>query len=330
MKVSLRFKLTLFYSLIFTLSTSVFLTVATAVVQQQYNRSPEEIVAQLHDDDDFMPRSPQQMHALIEKVRQEDLAKIQTTGALAFIGLMGLSVVAGYIVAGRMLQPLYDSLQAQRQFIENASHELKTPLTIAQTNLEAMLHDTQMSQADRHTAIERAVSATSFMNQLIEDLLLLAVTKEQLVKHSINLDELIHLVVTQLEPVSKTHGKNLQYQTTIQAHQVTVQGSSALLQRAVMNCIENAIKYAEHSITVTTALEHGRSIITVSDDGCGIPAHELEKVTERFYRVDNSRSRASGGSGLGLAITKMIVELHGGQLRLSSTPQQGTTVTIVL
>lgn len=330
MKLSLRFKLTLLYSFIFILSTSIFLIVANAVVQQQYNRSPEEIFTQLHDDDDFAPHSPQQMHILIEEIRQEDMSRIQTTIIILFVALMGLSFLLGYIMSGWLLQPLHKAFELQKQFIANASHELKTPLTIAQLNLETILHDPQMSQAELKQYLRQGVASITFMNQLIEDLLLLALTQEQITTRPVNVGAVVQTAVDQLSVVAKTHDKLVTYAPNTMAGAVTVQGNATLLQRAVMNCIENAIKYANHTITVGFTIEHNHPTIKIVDDGCGIPADELAKVTERFYRVDSSRSRVSGGTGLGLAITKTIIELHGGELHLTSTIDRGTTVTIIL
>jgi signal transduction histidine kinase len=229
-----------------------------------------------------------------------------------------------------MLTRLDTSFDLQKQFVENASHELKTPLTISQANIEAVLHDNNMSREELESTLRTAMESTSFMNRLIEDLLLLAMMQEHMTQTTVKMADITTAAVTQLETVAKQHNKTLTYSPAPDARAPERTGNTTLLQRAVMNCIENAIKYARTTVTVTVTPIDGRTQVTITDDGTGIPATHLPHVWERFYRVDSSRARKSGGTGLGLAITKSIVEKHGGKVSIASEEGKHTTVTILV
>lgn len=382
MKLSIRLQLTLWYALILIITTAVYSVVATVISERQFQRTPYEVLQQVNQvqadnyqawqdgDDTARPLNP---HDVIEQIREQDLQSIRLMSAVTFLVLMSLSLLGGYIITGKLLQPLrqlnnathditadnlqislpgfnahdelgelinnfnamlarlHQSFDQQKQFIENASHELKTPLTVTQINLEAILHDTDMSRTELETLIHQALTSTTFMNQLIEDLLLLSIANEHIVFQSVNLTQVITAAVDQLQPLAQQANKTIQFTASNSNDGYNKQGNATLLQRAVMNCLENAIKYAKSVIQVKIELNTNHQItINIQDDGEGIPSAALPKVTDRFYRVDSSRSRQSGGSGLGLAITKTIVEQHAGTLIITSTEGNGTTVTIIL
>ncbi|EKD75947.1 MAG: histidine kinase [uncultured bacterium] len=341
MKLSVRMKLTLWYSAILIVTSLTYIVVTNWVVTDQFRKGPPDMddliqEAQSEMSDEYSISGVEQnyipMRQIINNIRERDLEKIRLASVGIFFVLMGLSFVGGYIIAGRTLQPLYDSLQAQKQFIANASHELKTPLTIVQTNLEAAEHEMAAADGSPAEYIQQALNSTVFMNQLIEDLLVLVLPPDQVIFQAVDLSAVVSQATNRLQTLAKQSGKaiNVQLPTNINSGDLAIQGNITLLERAVMNCVENAIRYAKHNITVTLVKVSSHNIITIQDDGIGIPAEAVSKVTNRFFRVDQARSRTSGGTGLGLAITKTIMERHHSQLNITSQAGAGTTVTLTL
>ncbi len=338
MKMSVRFKLSLWYAVIFIVTAIVYIAITNVIITRQLHKDPHELseeVAEVQMDllnqavTHGSERDYITFRQILDEIHQRDLEWIRIASLLVFITLVALAFIGGYIIAGHTLQPLYSALESQKQFIANASHELKTPLAAAQINIEAALHDTTMTRQELAGYLQQAIQSTTFMNQLIEDLLLLAVTDEPVQFVTIDVAAVVQQAVTQLQPVAAAAQKTVTLQHKATEH-IAKQGNATLLQRAVMNCIENAIKYAKSSIQVAVEKKDKQAIITITDDGDGIPPDALPKVTERFYRVDSSRARASGGTGLGLAITKSIVERHHGRLQISSTLGSHTTVTLII
>lgn len=342
MKLSIRLKLTLWYSVILIITSLVYIIFSNVVVTRQLHKGPPEMdrlikeaQTELFEEyrDSGIEPGPLRFTNVIEEIRERDLARIRAYSIGIFFVLMVLSFGGGYVIAGRTLRPLYESLRAQKQFIANASHELKTPLTIVQTNLEAALQEISAQSGSPKAFVQAALSSTEFMNQLIEDLLILALPPEASELHTVDLGVVVAQAVTRLQPVAKQSHKTIVQRVPDQtladgAVALTVQGNQTLLERAVMNCVENAIRYATANITVELTSNVNHPIITIHDDGPGIPAEVLPKLTERFYRVDQGRARATGGTGLGLAITKAIMERHHGKIEITSNTKQGTTVAL--
>jgi len=223
-----------------------------------------------------------------------------------------------------MIARLNNAFSLQKQFVENASHELKTPLAIMKINLDLA----QLNQENSY--LETALKSTKLMDKLIEDLLLLSLADRDIKFEEIKLKEVIQEAVNQLKIVAQNKNLTLEFQHDKNDH--IIQGNRALLQRAFMNLIENAINYSKKKGEITVKLEQKdhQKIIKIIDNGIGIPQDKLDKVFERFYRVDKSRSRKSGGTGLGLAITKKIIDLHQGKISINSVLNLGTEVTVEL
>jgi signal transduction histidine kinase len=336
MKLSVRFKLSLWYSVILIITAIIYIALTNLIVTHQLNKDPRELNEQVAEVQmDFLNQAATNgsehdyitFRQILDEIHQRDLEWIRLASLLVFVALVVAAFIGGYMIAGHTLKPLYSSLEIQKQFIANASHELKTPLAASQINIEAALHDASMTRQELESYLQQAMQSTTFMNQLIEDLLLLAVTDEQIQFTDIDVAAVVQQAVSQLQPVAAAAQKTVTLDNQA-ADGISKQGNATLLQRAVMNCIENAIKYAKSSIRVTVMKKDKQAVITITDDGEGIPPEALPKVTERFYRVDSSRSRTSGGTGLGLAITKSIIDHHHGRLHITSTFGSHTTVTI--
>jgi signal transduction histidine kinase len=229
-----------------------------------------------------------------------------------------------------MISRLDRTFENQRQFVENASHELKTPLAIIQTNLESALVSKSLTKKEVTGLIKTANSSSKFMDKLIEDLLLLSTLDQDIKKTKINVASILGMSAKNLRPIAKD--QSITIKTDIPSKSMKSKGNSVLLQRAFMNVIENAIKYSPKKSTVKISAKKsgGNIVISVSDSGSGIPKKHRKKIFERFYRVDKSRSRKTGGTGLGLAITKEIIELHDGTIIVASDGKKGSRFKIVL
>ena len=230
--------------------------------------------------------------------------------------------------------------QMRRDFVANVSHELRTPLTALLGFIETLGGAARDDPAARDRFLKIMSNEASRMTRLVDDLLSLSrVEEEERVRprQYVDLGALLSSVVNGLEPVASDAGVNVQLD--LNAADEMVPGDAGQLVQVFTNLVENAIKYgaAGKEVTVTmhpremnTRLRGDAVKVTVVDKGEGIASHHIARLTERFYRVDNHRSREVGGTGLGLAIVKHIINRHRGRLVVNSEVGQGTEVTVFL
>ena len=232
-----------------------------------------------------------------------------------------------------MLERLEKSFKAQKQFIADSSHELRTPLTVIRGNIDLLRRNPDpQNQAESLQAIERE---SARMQRLVQDLLLLAQAdaRQTVDLVPLQLDDVVLEVFKETRVLADQRNQRLRLG---HFEPVTVEGDRDRLKRAILNLVDNAIKYTPEGGEITVALIGGKqwARVVVADNGPGIAKKDQALVFDRFYRVDKARSRSqslsSGGSGLGLAIVKHIVEAHGGRISLDSDEGQGTTFTIWL
>ena len=236
----------------------------------------------------------------------------------------------GAVVVLHDITDLRRADQVRRDFVANVSHELRTPLTAIRGYVEA-LGDATPDESRRF--LEIVARHTARMERLVRDLLRLArldAGQELLERVSCSIDSLFNSVEGDLAPLIDSRG--LTVERRIAANAATVQGDPAKLQDALRNLLENAANHSPDNgrIVMESRREAGRILISVIDDGPGIPPSDLSRVFERFYRVDKSRGRDPGGTGLGLAIVKHLVELHGGSLRAENRPEGGARFIMTL
>ncbi|MEV5442133.1 ATP-binding protein [Streptomyces sp. NPDC052644] len=235
----------------------------------------------------------------------------------------------------RMLDEIQKALNARkaseermRQFVADASHELRTPLQSLRGYAELYQHGALPDKAAVDEAIERMLSEVHRMSRLVESLLMLA-----------RFDE---YAFAELEPVdlSRIVADSCRDAEAVEPHRphtvdiqsgVTVLGDEAQLRGMLANLLGNIRMHCppEAPYTVRLRLADNHPVLLVQDNGPGIPEHSLPHVFDRFYRADKGRSRAHGGAGLGLSIVAAVTELHHAQIRLDSTPGQGTLLEIV-
>jgi signal transduction histidine kinase len=209
-----------------------------------------------------------------------------------------------------MSEQLSRSFEAQKEFVENASHELKTPLAIIQANVDNILADSKIDKKDLMSMLEDSRSSILFMNKLTEDLLLLSLVDVDFERESLNIRKVLEEAVTDARKL--VDGKRFEIMLN-NGEDIDINGNKVLLKRAFQNLIENSIEYSKGKRLVVDIEKKDDDIkLVFKDDGVGVPKDKQERIFDRFYRVDKSRSRKTGGSGLGLAITKEIIEKHNG------------------
>ena len=244
-------------------------------------------------------------------------------------GLWGCVVVLHDLSEMRRLERI------RRDFVVNVSHELKTPLTAMRGFLETVLADENMDEQTRKRFLRRASDNTDRLAAIVTDLLTLARVEAEdgrLERHALDLRDVARECREQAAGLAGTRGVGLA--SELPDHPVTIEGDRAALYTALMNLLDNAIKYGPRGgqvrLTVRSDAEAGQAEVSVEDQGPGIPPHETERIFERFYRVDKDRSRALGGTGLGLSIVRNVALAHGGSVEVASAVGRGSTFTLRL
>ena len=230
-----------------------------------------------------------------------------------------------------MLERLEGAFEAQKQFIQDASHELRTPIAIAQTNIEVTEMEEKVTAKEYKRLMEVLKLSLERMNMLSDNLLLLSEDEQDKSKWSIiDMALLLKEVAEEASAKATAAGVSLELEPTSQ--EMLARGDAPYLKQAVINLVDNAIKYNQPTgrVKISTHTETYHFIIQVEDSGIGISPADQQRIFDRFYRVDKSRSRTHGGSGLGLSIMKKLVEDHGGIISVESTPGTGSTFRIIL
>jgi heavy metal sensor kinase len=230
-----------------------------------------------------------------------------------------------------MISRLERSFAEVRRFTADASHELRTPLAAIRAEVEVAL-GTAVVTPDQERLLGSVLEECARLTRLTDQLLTLAredAAGARPPPEPVDLSALVVGVADNLRPLAEAKGLALHVKDLAG---VGARGDPGRLRQVFYNLIDNAIKYTPPGGTIEVGVTAGpgAAVVTVRDTGIGIPPEHLPHVFERFYRVDKARSRAEGGTGLGLSIARTIVQAHGGQVELASTPGQGTTCTVTL
>lgn len=369
---SLRFKLTIAYSLILFFFSCSLVFGINVVLNDHFQNDPRpamNMMEPLPGQNPFFDFDQAQRQK-IRDIRLQDLQTIQQLSELSLIPIFVFSFLLGYFVAGRFLSPLKvlqqkvndikesnlgsvvqinsedeigllarsfndmsgrlkKAFDSQSQFIQDASHELRTPLTIVQTNLEYAAEDKSLSREELQSSIQSALSGMKRVRGLTDKLLEIR-DIGLLNKENENISDIVSKQVKSLDSYAKQFNITVVNNTK---EKVSREVDAHLLSLAVFNILENAIKYSQDSkdpsVEVEVYEKNDYAYISVKDNGCGIPKDKLDKIFDRFYRVDKSRSSKNGGFGLGLSIAKKIVDDHNGKIFVKSS-DKGSKFTIRL
>ncbi|AOY76501.1 sensor histidine kinase [Clostridium formicaceticum] len=234
--------------------------------------------------------------------------------------------------ANKSIQPIKKAFEQQKQFIADASHELKTPLAVITTNLDVLLSSGEEDVKNQSKWLHYIKSEAERMTSLIKDLLYLTqvdYSDIKLVFTDFNLSEAVENIILTMEAVVFENNISLDY--SIEPNLFT-HGNCEQLQQVVMILLDNAIKYTDSKRMINISLKRHYNTLHLSvTNSCeGIPQEYMNKIFHRFYRIDKSRSRKSGGHGLGLAIAKTILQQHGGKIYAKSSLNESTTFIVEL
>ena len=232
----------------------------------------------------------------------------------------------------QMSEQVHNLDEARNQFVSNASHELKTPLTTIKILVESMIYQEDMDPQLRSeflTDIDREIDRLS---SVVGDLLTLVHIdshKLKLRREMMVFADPVRESVSRLTPLAQKRGQEIHMQIADSCEMFADPGKLA---QVCYNIIETAIKYTPDGGRITVSLHRsGRdAVLEITDTGVGIPQEDLPHIFDRFYRVDKARSRDTGGTGLGLSIVKQIVRLHAGSVTVQSEKDRGTTFTVQL
>ena len=352
---TVRVRLTLLYGGLFLLSgaalvaiTSLLFVNATGFVFTGQNGWTDEIShGQTINLSHAMPqsvRSPHQLPAvpmqLVQSITPAQARRLSAEGirahghvlrylalesGIALAGMSVLSLALGWLVAGRVLQPLEDSYHAQRQFVANASHELRAPLTRQRALIEVALASPEADAEGLRRAHERVLASEQDLEQLIDALLALSRGQAGLERR-----DHIDLAALAAQAVLTRAAELAGLDVRAASHPAVTSGDERLLERLIANLIDNAIRYntRDGRIEITTGTCDRRALLRVANTGPAVAPEQIERLFEPFQRLGGARTRHDGGHGLGLSIVQAIADAHHAELTARPRADGGLIIDV--
>lgn len=328
---SARIKLTFWYLLIImTISLAFSILVYHAHMREvvRYNHMQRQRVLQQ------LPPPPRGQRYLL--VQDDDIVEDAHTrtvlGLASFNGLiLVISGIFGYMLAGRTLAPIQKMMDDQHQFVSDASHELRTPITSLQAAMEVFQRTKNPTIKEAKTLVNESIQDIKGLERLVDSMLHLAHTSNEtaMVFQDVDLQTTLKHAIKKLKPISQKKSIEI----TIDSKEAHMFGDDSSLLQLCTILLDNAIKYGKKNGTIQVSLSTKKksAILSISDDGIGIAKKDIPRIFDRFYRADSARSKQNGnGHGLGLAIAHKIVEEHKGDISVKSTKGKGSTFTVSL
>lgn len=243
---------------------------------------------------------------------------------------MGMVLTGSWLISKAAIRPVKQAWQKQLDFTADASHELRTPIAVIQTNLELVMDSRSETVESQMKWLQNIEIENKRMTKLVDDLLTLSradTNQQNLELSTFMIDEVISEALIPLEPVALQ--KNIALEACLNSRTV-FHGDRQRIRQLVIILMDNALNYTEGpgSIAISLICNEKNVKLTVSDTGNGIAQEHLDKIFDRFYRV--AKTRNQDGSGLGLSIAKWIVQEHRGTIHVESTPGKGTRFSITL
>ncbi|MCX6984605.1 MAG: ATP-binding protein [Lentisphaerae bacterium] len=243
-------------------------------------------------------------------------------------GCIGALLVMNDITRLKKLENL------RSEFVANVSHEIKTPLTAIKASVETLLENNSEKKEETDQLLKIIGRHTERLTSIVDDILSLSKLEDDKQKDAGKfIETLVEDIIESALADCREKAEQKQISFTVNSNKGIVGAmNSSLIEQALVNLIDNAIKYSEPNspVEIESCRESGNIMISVKDHGCGISEKHLPRVFERFYRVDRARSRKLGGTGLGLSIVKHIANVHGGKVEVESSVGKGSKFTIIL
>lgn len=321
-----RLTLTAWYLLIIMCISIIFSAVIFRVLSSEVLRFERSQRSRIENRLGVAPLPPN--IELIEDVTNRILFRL----TIINIGILVISAVSGYMLAGRTLKPIADMVSNQDRFITDASHELKTPLTSLKSAFEVYLRAQKKTLAESKQLVSESLIEVNKLQQLSESLLTLSQYQKPngyLLFEKVNIQQLIGEAVHKMLPVAKN--KKIGIQTKVNSYRLNVNKDSFVNLMVIL--IDNAIKYSspKSNVNITGKKVNNKYQIEVIDTGIGITHADLGHIFDRFYRAKNAHiQRKSNGFGLGLSIAKKIVSTHKGTITVESKPNKGSVFKVTL
>src|SRR5215212_2150655 len=250
------------------------------------------------------------------------------------LGALLLSAVGGLFMSRRAMRPVQDAFERQRTFIADASHELKTPLTLIRADAEVLSH--ALTDPDDRELADDLISETDRMNALLSDLLTLArldASKLSVERKPFDLASTIAETAERFVTRATAEGKRLEVRLD-PANEISARGDARRTEQILASLLDNALRFTPPGgfVTVEGYTRDGQALATVTDTGPGIASEHLPRVFDRFYRAEAARPRseAGGGTGLGLSIARDLARAQGGDLTAANLPNSGASFTLSL
>ncbi|WP_236334244.1 sensor histidine kinase [Paenibacillus auburnensis] len=250
--------------------------------------------------------------------------------------LLVVTTILGYILAGRAILPLNQAFIRQQKFTAYASHELRTPLSVLQLSVDILEEEQHKLSPVHQTVLQDMKEEIERMTRLTGQLLTLARNDsplQQMRREVFDLQHSLSFAAARMQLIALEKNVKLQFHISYTEEGFTCIGDSEQIDQVLYILLDNAIKYSAEGGTVTMGItrnDNGTANVIIQDTGCGISEEDIPHLFERFYRVDQARTREHGGTGLGLAIAYEIVSRHGGRIAVTSTLHQGSTFTVIL
>ncbi|MBI2617289.1 HAMP domain-containing histidine kinase [Candidatus Gottesmanbacteria bacterium] len=337
---SARLKLTAWYLLIIMFISITFSMVIYRVLMGEvirFEKAQRFRIEKRIETGDLFPVDTRSFHLqipipenteLIDEIRRRIIFLLTLVNG----GILIVSGILGYALAGRTLKPIREMVKEQNRFISDASHELKTPLTSLKSAFEVYLRNSRPTMKEAKTLIRESIGEVDKLQSLSESLLQLAQyqnSQKQLYIEKLSLTTLLQEAIRKVRLVAQK--KSIVIEKNIQ--DVEIEANKYSLVDLFVILLDNAIKYSpdKSRLIINTQKTDGSILVSVKDHGIGISKKDLPSIFERFYRADSARSKSeSNGYGLGLAIAQKIVANHKGSIRAESILGKGSTFSVRL
>jgi two-component system sensor histidine kinase CiaH len=274
------------------------------------------------------PREVQVLYNIDSEIRVlHNLKSILINGSILIILAC---IMISYVLASASIKPMKESIEKERAFLQDASHELRTPIAVIQSRLEGLLRNPEEKIIDKYEYIEPALRESRRISRMVSNLMILTradagATLDKVEKFDLRkLGDDISIIYGEFAMIQN---KKLIYTPT---EEVIIEGNYENLHQLLIILMDNALKYTkdEGIIELSITSSKDRGIIRVMDNGVGIKEENLDKVFTRFFREDKARNRNNGGTGLGLSIAKWITDSHGGTINAQRRKEGGTIIEV--